>query len=313
MASHYAIGVDVGGTKAAAGLVQLPEGRILARCLQATDAHRGGKAVLADVMEQVRALQVESRKLSVEPVVVGLAAAELVSKEGSVLSDATIRWKGMSVGEELQAHTGLPAIIDADVRAAARAEAHLGAGRGFESFLYITIGTGISSCLVNNGVPYAGARGLTGTFASSAGLMPTDEGKLASGPPLEQFAGGPALAERCAAVRRDRAYSTHEVLALAEAGDSQASAIVESAGQAVGAAIAHLVNVVDPAAVIIGGGLGLVGGLYFESLEAALRQQVWSEFHQDIPLLPAELGVDAGVIGAALAAFDHWQHEDSRG
>src|SRR6185295_10342921 len=149
------------------GLVLLPEGRVLARRLQATVPERGGEAVLADVVEQAQSLRAEAAKLGVRPVAVGVALAELVSAEGKVLSDATIRWKGVDVSREVQARIGLPAYLEADVRAAARAEGHLGAGRGLASFIYFTIGTGISACLVLEGSPYAGARGLTGTFASS--------------------------------------------------------------------------------------------------------------------------------------------------
>jgi glucokinase len=303
MASQCAIGVDVGGTKCAAGLVLLPEGHILARQLWLTEPGRGGRAVLDDVIDQARALRREATRFGVEPIALGLGVAELVGVDGRVLSSATIAWRDIAVGEEIHARMGLPVRIEADVRAAAWAESRFGAGRGLGSFLYVTIGTGISACLVVNGAPYPGARGLTGTFASSRSLVPNDDGKLIGGPPLEQFAAGPALAARFAAQQNDRPYAAPDVIALCEAGDEAAKSIVTSAGRAIGAAVAQLVNMLDPEAVVIGGGLGLAGGRYLESLEAALREHVWSEFHCEIPLLPAALGVDAGFIGAAIAAL----------
>jgi glucokinase len=305
MASQCAIGVDVGGTKCAAGLVLLPEGRVLARGLWLTEPGRGGRAVLDDLIEQARALQREATRFGVEPIALGLGVAELVGLDGRVLSSATIAWRDIAVGEEIHARMGLTVRIEADVRAAAWAESRLGAGRGLGSFLYATIGTGISACLVVNGAPYPGARGLTGTFASSCSLVPNEDGTLVDGPPLEQFAAGPALTERFAAVRDDRTYTPTEIVALCEAGDESAKLIVTSAGRAVGAAVAQLVNMLDPGAVVIGGGLGLAGGRYLESLKAALREHVWSEFHREIPLLPAALGVDAGLIGAAIAALEN--------
>jgi glucokinase len=262
--------------------------------------------VLTDVIDLVRSLQEEATRLGVAPTAVGIGIAELVSPQGQVLSAATFPWKGVSIGEEIQLRTGLPVYVDADVRAAARAEGRLGAGRGFASFLYITVGTGISAALVINGVPYTGARGLTGTFASGRGLIPSDNGQLAAGPPLEQFAAGPALATRFAAVRTDGSYDSSEVVALCEAGDDLARSIVASAGEALGAAVAHLVNVLDPQAVVLGGGLGLVNGQYRNSFQAALHKHVWSEIHRDVPVMPAALGVDAGFIGAALAALSRW-------
>jgi len=81
-----------------------------------------------------------------------------------------------------------------------------------------------------------------------------------------------------------------------------AQPIVVTAGRALGAAIAQLVNVLDPEAVVIGGGLGLAAGLYRRSIEEALRHHVWSDLHRNVALLSASLGNDAGIIGAALGA-----------
>jgi glucokinase len=286
-------------------LIQFPEGRVLAQRLQPTQPERGGAAVLEDVVKMVCSLQGEAAGLGVHPTSIGLGVAELVSIDGQVISEATFRWKGVPVGERLRAETRLPVYVDADVRAAARGEAYLGAGRPFHSFLYVTVGTGISASFVLNRIPFAGARGLTGTFASGRGLIPRDEGDLVSGPPLEAFSAGPALAARFAAARPGFLGTAHEVVALATAGDSLAQTVVTTAAEALGAAIGHLVNVLDPEAVVIGGGLGMVGGLYRESLDSSLRTHVWSDFHREIPLLSAELGNDAGFIGAALAAAHH--------
>jgi glucokinase len=92
-------------------------------------------------------------------------------------------------------------------------------------------------------------------------------------------------------------------LALAAAGNNAAIKVVDSAAGALGAAIAHLVNVLDPQAIVIGGGLGLAGGRYRAQLEELLRSHIYSDHHRDVPLLNAELGADAGWIGAALAAL----------
>ena len=300
--SQHVIGIDVGGTKCAAGLVQFPEGIVLARGLRPTVPERGGAAVLADVVDLARSLQQEAAELDVVPAAIGLGVAELVGVDGQVLSEATIHWQGVAISSQLRAATELPVYIEADVRAAARCEAHLGAGRPFTSFLYITVGTGISASLVVNRVPYAGARGLTGTFASSRALIPTDDGSLVTGPPLEQFAAGPALAARLGIERPSFSGNARDVLSLAEAGDRLALSIVNSAGEALGAAIGQLINVLDPVAVVIGGGLGLATGPYRCSLETAMRTYIWSDLHRNIPLLSAEMGNDAGFIGAALAA-----------
>jgi glucokinase len=300
--TECAIGVDLGGTKSAAGLVSLHDGRVIARRLEPTRPERGGSAVLDDVIQSLDSLQEEGRGLGIRPAAIGIGLCELVSPDGRVLSDATIRWRDRRIAERLAAISP-PVTLDADVRAAARAEAHFGAGRDLPSFLYITVGTGISASLVVSKSPYAGARGLTGTFASSDSLSPGRDGQLHSGPPLEKFAAGPALAARFGELRPGFGGAAPEVVRLAEDGDFLAQTVVASAGAALGAAIAHLVNVLDPNAIVIGGGLGLAEGAYREAIKDSLRAHVWSEFHRDIELLPAQLGNDAGIIGAALGSI----------
>jgi len=300
--TRWAIGIDVGGTKCAAGLVSLFDGKLLAHQVRPTRPERGGDAVLADVIELALAMQAAAQRTRVAPTAIGIGICELVGPGGQILSEATIHWRETPVGPRMYDQTQLPIVVEADVRAAASGEAHFGAGRPFRSFLYVTIGTGISASLVLNKTPYAGARGLTGTFASSRELIPSVDGALVSGPPLEQFASGPALAARLAAVRAGFDGAAPDVVALAESGDAKARTIVDSAGAALGAAIAHLVNVLDPEAVVIGGGLGLVEGRYRHALHDALRDHVWSDLHREMPLLSAELGNDAGMIGVALAA-----------
>jgi glucokinase len=302
--AQVVIGIDVGGTKCAGGLVLFPEGRVLSRRLQPTRPERGGEAVLLDVIDVARSLQREASELNGTPAAIGLGVAELVGVDGRVLSGATIQWQGLAVDEAIRSATGLWVRVEADVRAAARGEANLGAGSGFHSYLFATVGTGISSSLVIDRRPYLGARGLTGTFASSRGLIPGDDGGLAAGPPLEQFASGPAIAARYATACPGFAGTALDVVARANGGDSMAREIVVTAGHALGAAIGHLVNVIDPEAVVIGGGLGLVEGHYREAVETAMRRHIWSDLHRDLPLRSAELGNDAGFVGAALSAFD---------
>lgn len=301
-ASTCAIGIDVGGTKLAAGVVEFPEGKILARRLQATAPERGGEAVLLDVLALAGSLRAEAIQLAKSPIAIGLAVAELVSRAGEIVSDATIRWKGLPVRERLQKI--LPTRIEADVRAAALAEARFGIGRSFQDFIFVTVGTGISSCLVLGGQPFPGARGLTGTMASSPSVVADLQGSLVIGPPLENVASGPALVARLKRMQPDFTGGAPEVLALAEDGDKTARIIVESAGRALGAAIGQLVNTLDPEAVVIGGGLGLAGGLFWQTLEVATREHIWSPLHRNLRVLPAQSGVDAGWLGAALAAAE---------
>jgi glucokinase len=193
--------------------------------------------------------------------------------------------------------------IEADVRAAALAEAIFGAGKPFEQFLYVTVGTGISCCLVLEGKPFTGARGAAGTMASSPVSVACELCGHVSRRTLEEIASGPALVARLNQRRLGSATSGEDVLAAAAAGQTNAVEIVRSAGVALGTTVGLLVNVLDPEAIVIGGGLGLSIGLYWETFITAVRRHIWSDVHRDLPIVRAGTGLDAGLIGAAAVAW----------
>lgn len=254
------VGIDVGGTKVAAGLVDVDTGQVVRLLQEPTHAAEGGRSVL----ELCGRLIAE---LGRERIPVGVGLCELVDREGRCRSGATVDWRDLDV----QAALG-PCTIESDVRAAAVAEARFGAGRHRENFLYVSIGTGIAHTLVVAGEPYAGARG----FAIIVGA-----------PPIERTSSGLALSQSAGTDARS-------VLA-----DPAHQRMVESASEPLGQALAFLVNALDPGAVIIGGGLGLNHD-YLSRIDAAMRVNLVQEL-SNVPLLPADLGETAGVVGAAIA------------
>jgi glucokinase len=290
------IGLDVGGTKIAGGVVLFPGAEIFASNQVQTRIERGGQAVLDDALAMAEELAVEARRRARPVDGIGVGLCELVGPDGRILTGCTVDWRGLPVLERLSRH-GF-ALIEADSRAAALAEAHFGAGRGLRSFFHVTVGTGIGSAFVLDGMPHLGATGSTGTLASSP--LPWDK-DAAVAPSLEAYAGGPAL------VRRYRqaggmAESAADVILAAESGDPPARAVVISAAKAVGAVLALMVDVLDPEAVVFGGGLGL-SDLYRGMVVASMRRSIWADTHRDLPVLPSTLGRDAGWVGAAAAAW----------
>ena len=294
--TRHVIGIDVGGTKIAAGLMAFPEGRVLAQRLTPTLASRGGRSVLEDALRLARELASATERVDA----IGLGLCELVDRDGKIVSSNCIHWQDQPVREELSAIA--PAVIEADVRAAALAESLLGAGQPFKTFLYVTVGTGISCCLMLEGKPFLGARGATGTMGSSPLSLPCEQCGHVSQRTLEEIAAGPALVTRFNALH-GQATTGREVLAAAAAGNSVAAKIVQSASEALESQVALLVNVLDPEAVVIGGGLGLSDGPYWDHFIASTRRHIWSELHRDLPILRAATGVDAGWIGAAARAW----------
>ncbi len=295
--TNCAIGLDVGGTKIAGGIVAFPAGQVLTRRIIPTQPERGGEAVLLDTLELARQLIADAVAAGMEPVGVGMGVCELVDPHGQITSSQTIDWNGQPIQSRLAALA--PAVVESDVRAAALAEARLGAGRGFRNFAYVTVGTGISYTLMLDGRPYAGARGNALVLASGALTYVCPACGVTADVVPEEIASGPGLVAAYNRRHPGQAQRGEDVIAAAALGDPDAIHVVRSCGEALGNVVGFLVNVVDPQAIVVGGGLGLAGGLYWDSFVAATRQHIWADAARDLSIMPAALGVDAGIIGAA--------------
>jgi len=185
------------------------------------------------------------------------------------------------------------------VRAAARGEMLYGAGRGRKVCVYVTVGTGVSYCLCIDGVPYRGAQGYAIHFASSPLSMRCQACGSLQAPIVEEISSGPGLTRAYAKAAGVPVAGAEAVLAAAEAGDAAARRIVDDAAHLLGAAIGLVINMLDPEAVVIGGGLGTAEGIYFPKVVAETRAHIFSEDCRNLPIVRATLGPDAGMIGAA--------------
>lgn len=297
----YAIGLDVGGTKIAAGLVAFPCGVVLARRTIPTLASRDGQAVLNDAIALAESLMEDAEERRLRILGIGVGVPELVDPEGKITSSHSLDWQGMSVQREF--FRLAPAIVESDVRAGALAEAMYGAGREYRLFVYVTVGTGISSTLVQDGRPFMGARGNALVMASSPFTVECDACGKALSPILEEFASGPALVERYNQYSSGAARMGEDVTAAAAQGDEAAVRVVSSAGEALGNSVGFLVNVMDPEAIVVGGGLGSSGGQYWDSFVASTRAHIWAESSRGLPIHTAAMGADSGLIGAAASVF----------
>ena len=296
-----AIGLDVGGTKIAAGLVALRSGEVLARKTVPTLPQRGGEAVLSDTLALAKGMVEEAGERNQDLLGIGVGVPELVDPEGNITSSHSLAWQDISVQAALTSLA--PTVVESDVRAGALAEAIYGAGRAYRIFVYVTVGTGISSTLVQDGRPFAGARGNALIMASSPFSVECRLCGETLKPVLEEFASGPALVARYNRHGSRVAERGEDVTTAAEEGDDAAVKVVQSAGEALGNGVAFLVNVMDPEAVVVGGGLGSSGGLYWDSFVSSTRAHIWAENSRNLPILPAAMGADSGLIGAAATVF----------
>jgi glucokinase len=215
--------------------------------------------------------------------------------------------QGRSLAAYLAGKLTAPAWADNDVTNAAAAELAFGAGRGLGGFLLVAIGTGIGGGLVLGGKVWRGVRG----FAGEIGHVSIDP----EGPPcpcgsrgcLEQYASGPAIVRAWKAGAGPRAgegESPFDVARLARTGDSAALAAFEKAGRALGQALGGVVNLLDIEACIVGGGVADAGEVLLEPARRSLLRFAYPLLAKGFRVIPAELGNDAGLLGAAALAWE---------
>ena len=265
-AADLVVGIDVGGTKIAAALVDRAAGRVRRALRRPTPVADGGAAVLV-------ACVALARELAPGGAAVGIGLCELVDPAGHATDAHTVDWRGLDIAA---AFAGVgPVRVDSDVRTGACAEARLGAGRPYRQLVYVTVGTGISHCLVLDGEPFTGARG---------------NAIVLGAPPVEERASGPALARAAGVPQAEQALA-----------DPAHDAVVQAAARELGLGLALLVNALDPEALVVGGGLGL-NDRYRELAVTAARAEIFAAAARDLPILPAALGTDGPLLGAALVA-----------
>ncbi|HPH02521.1 MAG TPA: ROK family protein [Spirochaetota bacterium] len=206
-------------------------------------------------------------------------------------------------------------LMDNDANAAAWGEHRWGAARGMQDVLVITLGTGIGGGLIINGRPVSGRSGYAGEFGHTiidvAGRRCTCGGTGC----VEAYASAWALRERAADIVKrhpqtvlgqiqERSVEPLDIVQAAQAGDPWAAALIRESGEYLGIAIASAVNLLNPEAVILGGGLSAAGQVLFTPLEESFRLRVLPAAGTVCRILPASLGNDAGLMGAASLVFD---------
>ncbi|HKZ75994.1 MAG TPA: ROK family glucokinase, partial [Actinomycetota bacterium] len=307
-----ALGLDVGGTKIAAFRVAR-DGSVLDRDTVPTPAE-DPEATIHSMID------VAKRLLSPEVVAVGVGAAGLVDVSEGILRFApNLAWRELPIAERMSVALGLPCQVDNDATAAAWGEYRFGAGRGYRHMLLVTVGTGIGGGIVAGRRLFRGAHG----FAAEIGhIIVEPDGPLCgcgNRGCWEQVASGHAIGRlgRRAAAEHPRSLVTElaggdpdrvtgtTVTEAAMRGDDVAIRILSEVGRRLGEGIAGLVNVLDPQVVVVGGGVIRAGDLLLDPARAACAEAVEGFEHRpNVPVVGAQLGNDAGAVGAATLALE---------
>jgi glucokinase len=307
-----AVGIDVGGTKINA-LRVARDGEILGRKNLSTPAE-DEEATLAAMIDVARAMTTD------DVLAIGVGAAGMVDAAAGTLRYApNLAWRELPIAARMQEALGLPVQVDNDANVAAYAECRFGAGRGYRHMLLVTVGTGIGGGLVFDGRLFRGAHG----FASEIGHVIVEPGGPLCGCGnrgcWEQVAAGRAidrLGRRAAADHPDsllmhmadgdpERVTGRLVTEAARRGDEVALRVLAEVGGRLGEGIAGLVNILDPQVVVVGGGAVRAGDLLLDPARRAFHDAVQGPEHRPrVPIVAAQLGPDAGAVGAAVLALE---------
>lgn len=295
MAGALVIGVDVGGTKIRSGRLDRA-GNVLARHEAASPS-----ASEEQVLDALAAAVDAVRDDGVAAVGLGVPS-NLERGTGRVLRATNLPLDDVDIASALRERVGLPTGVENDANAAALAEWRLGAGRGCSDLVVLTLGTGVGGGLVLGGRLFRGWAEIGHMVVDLDG--PPCQGSCHGRGHLEALVSGTAADTAARAVWGDDA-DAHVLVGRADDGDPEAQAVLARMGSVLGAAVGSLVNLVDPEVVIVGGGFGdaAASHLLGAAREAARREAIHPA-DAAVRIVPAELGDDAGVIGAGLVAFE---------
>ncbi|QFG68246.1 ROK family glucokinase [Ornithinimicrobium pratense] len=317
MHDPLSIGVDVGGTRLKAGLVDRA-GAVLATARRDTPARSAPSAVLEEALLSVIAeLRSGAAATGHRADTVGVAVAGLVdAARGTVVFAPHLPWREEPLRDRLAARLDLPVVIDNDANAAAWAEHRFGAGRGESHLLLITLGTGIGGAVLTEGRLQRGRHGLAGELGHVRVVPDGRACPCGNRGCWEQYVSGTLLRrDGQELVRRGGAASAalaaacggdpdrlrgEDVTRLAREGDPASRAVLAAAGRWLGTGLAGAVAALDPGTVVVGGGLSEAGDLLLDPARAALAQHLLGRGHRPVPaIVPAALGAGAGLVGAA--------------
>ncbi|NET35627.1 MAG: ROK family protein [Cyanothece sp. SIO1E1] len=286
------LGIDLGGTNIKFGLVNQAGERL--KTLMVPTPNPAYPDLVLDAMVEAIAQFDPAQPYAA----IGVGTPGPADKAGRVARVAINLpgWHNIPLADWLEAATGRPTVIANDANCAGLGEVWLGAGRQFQNLIMLTLGTGVGGAVFLDGALWVGRQGAAGEL----GLItlnpdgpPCNSGNQGS---LEQYVSGQAI-------RRRVGLEPSELAKIARMGDPDAIAFWQRYGRDLGAGLASSVYILTPEAVIIGGGISASADLFFPSLRQELEQRVMSSSRDDMQILTATLGNQAGILGAAKLAW----------
>ena len=298
MAEQRVIGVDLGGTKILAGVVDRA-GTVDRRRERPTPTGSEEEllAALVDAVEE---------QLDDDIAAIGFGIPSTIDqRSGKAVSSVNIPLADLDLRTWMRERFELPVGLDNDANAATLAEWSIGAGRGTQHMVMLTLGTGVGGGLILDGRLYRGAVGAAGELGHMVVDLdgPPCQGSCTGRGHLESLASGHA-ATLAAQALFGPAVDAHRLVRLAQEGDASAIELLATFGHRLGAGIGSLVNIFNPEVVVIGGGFSAAGDFILEPARKTLQREALHPARDLVRVVRAELGTAAGLVGAGLVAFE---------
>lgn len=311
--AKVAIGIDLGGTNIRAGLVD-SEGGILSRIETSTSVQDGKDMVIERLIEVVKALKSDARNKTLEVSAIGLGAPGIISIEkGTIaISPNLPDWVDVPLRDVIEVKTGIPVILENDANAWAFGEKWVGEGKGLQDFIMITLGTGVGGGIINKGEILHGADGMAGEIGHMTVNPEGPRCGCGNHGCLEVYASAKGITDRTIDVIESGSktklreitegniykINSEMVYQAAKEGDSLARDIIRAMGRYLGIGIANLINIFNPEAIIIGGGVRDAWDLFIEPLRREVRARAFRIPAERARIIKSTLK-DGGLLGAA--------------
>jgi glucokinase len=316
-AKKWIVGVDLGGTNIVVGLLPIEGGEVVALRSTPTEAVRGAKFVVDRIIEMVEAAIAEmldtygGRRDDIAGVGIG-SPGPLDRKTGTVINTPNLGWRNFPLRDLIVNAVNLPATLDNDANCATYGEWWLGAGRGVDSLIGFTLGTGIGGGIVLNGQIYHGCSDVAGELGHMTIDSTGRRCKCGNYGCLEAYASGPAIALRAVEGieagaetmltemvqgRLDQ-ITAATVYEAAAQDDVYANEVIKDTAKFLGAGVANIINILNPEMVVIAGGVTRAGEHLFAPLRSEVRLRAFRAAEEHCRIVPGELPGTAGVVGA---------------
>lgn len=312
MEKKYVVGIDLGGTKINGALADL-DGKVLSQYIIPTNAVEGEKAVLDRIISVINTVIKEAGKSVDEVKAIGIGSpGPLDSKKGMIIETPNLPFENFQLVQPIKEAFNVPTYLDNDGNVAAIGEFMMGAGKGTENMIYVTVSTGVGGGAIINGKVYRGKTCNALEVGHTTILPNGPRCNCGNYGCAEALASGTAIGRQAREVvdkgldtslKNYENVTSYEVFKEAEKGDKVSQEILDTSLNYLGICIANIITNFDPEMVVIGGGVSKGGQIVFDKVQEVVNKRCFKAMAESCKIVPAGLGTDAGVIGAVALAL----------